>query len=290
MLYFFTLLRYNGFEVIYMEDLEKILKQLYLVSGLNMSIFDINQKLLAAYPHEKSKFCHEIEKSKASDHCFICDINAMNHVKETGKLYVYQCHFGLSEAIMPLYSYSALTGYLMMGQAVIGTYRNYSEIINKSKPYFENEKELRQLVTNITILDEDQIYAFAHVCDIYAKYISLTNRIQAKNDHLAQEIKQYLIANYSKPITIDQLCDYFFCSRGTLLTHFKSKYNTTIHKFLLDYRLKKAAELLTNKKQTVKEIAYQCGFEDPNYFCKVFKKEYQCSPLEFRNEGAVMNR
>jgi AraC-like DNA-binding protein len=273
-----------------MEDLEKILKQLYLVSGLNMSIFDINQKLLAAYPHENSKFCHEIEKSKASDHCFICDINAMNHVKETGKLYVYQCHFGLSEAIMPLYSYGALTGYLMMGQAVIGTYRNYSEIINKSKPYFENEKELRQLVTNITILDEDQIYAFAHVCDICAKYISLTNRIQAKNDHLAQEIKQYLIANYSKPITIDQLCDYFFCSRGTLLTHFKSKYNTTIHKFLLDYRLKKAAELLTNKKQTVKEIAYQCGFEDPNYFCKVFKKEYQCSPLEFRNEGAVMNR
>ena len=30
-----------------MEDLEKILKQLYLVSGLNMSIFDINQKILA---------------------------------------------------------------------------------------------------------------------------------------------------------------------------------------------------------------------------------------------------
>ena len=216
-----------------MEDLEKILKQLYLVSGLNMSIFDINQKILASYPHKKSKFCHEIEKSQASDHCFICDINAMN----------------------------------------------------KSKPYFENEEELRQLVTNITILNEDQIYAFAHLCDICAKYISLTNRIQAKNDHLAQEIKQYLIANYSKPITIDQLCDYFFCSRGTLLTHFKSKYNTTIHKFLLDHRLKKAAELLTNKKQTVKEIAYQCGFEDPNYFCKVFKKEYQCSPLEFKNKG-----
>ena len=128
-----------------MEDLEKILKQLYLVSGLNMSIFDINQILLASYPHEKSKFCQEIEKNKASDHCFICDINAMNHVKETGELYVYQCHFGLSEAIMPLYSYGALTGYLMMGQAVIGTYRNYSEIINKSKPYFENEEELRQV-------------------------------------------------------------------------------------------------------------------------------------------------
>ena len=104
-----------------MDDLEKILKQLYLVSGLNMSIFDINQRLLASYPHNKSQFCHEIEKNKASDHCLICDMNAMNHVKETGELYIYQCHFGLSEAIMPLYSYGALTGYLMMGQAVIGT-------------------------------------------------------------------------------------------------------------------------------------------------------------------------
>ena len=47
-------MRYNGNEVIYMEDLEKILKQLYLVSGLNMSIFDINQKPLASYPHKKS--------------------------------------------------------------------------------------------------------------------------------------------------------------------------------------------------------------------------------------------
>ena len=41
--------------------------------------------------------------------------------KKTGELYIYKCHFGLNEAIMPLYSYGSLTGYLIDGT---GRYRN----------------------------------------------------------------------------------------------------------------------------------------------------------------------
>ena len=126
-----------------MIELEKMLKDLHLLSGLNMSIFDLNQNLLASYPHKKSKFCNEIGKNKKSyQHCLDCDYKAMEHVKESGELYIYKCHFGLNEAIMPLYSYGVLTGYLMMGQAVIGTYRNYSEIIEKSKEEIELEKQM----------------------------------------------------------------------------------------------------------------------------------------------------
>nr|WP_318000279.1 PocR ligand-binding domain-containing protein [uncultured Faecalibacillus sp.] len=268
-----------------MNELENMLKDLYLISGLNMSIFDLNQNLLASYPHKKSKFCNELEKNqKALQHCLDCDYKAMEHIKNTGELYIYKCHFGLNEAIMPLYSYGSLTGYLMMGQAVIGTYQNYSKIIENSKDYFTDNHFLKQLVTKITILNEDQIYAFAQICDICAKYISLTNRIQAKHDNLGQEVKHYIISNYQKQITIEELCHYFFCSRGTLLKHFKSKYHTTIHQFLLNYRLEKAAELLINSHMHIKEIAYQCGFEDPNYFSKAFKKKYNLSPLEFKNQ------
>lgn len=268
-----------------MIELEKMLKDLHLLSGLNMSIFDLNQNLLASYPHKKSKFCNEIGKNKKSyQHCLDCDYKAMEHVKESGELYIYKCHFGLNEAIMPLYSYGVLTGYLMMGQAVIGTYQNYSKIIENSKDYFTDNHFLKQLVTKITILNEDQIYAFAQICDICAKYISLTNRLQAKHNNLAQEIKQYIISNYNKQITIEELCSYFFCSRGTLLKHFKSKYNTTVHQYLLNYRLKKAAELLINNELNIKEIAYSCGFEDPNYFSKAFRKKYNLSPLKFKNQ------
>ena len=112
--------------------------------------------------------------------------------------------------------------------------------------------------------------------------------------HLQTVSKQNMIILPKKLNTISlqttinklQLKNYvlnFFCSRGTLLNHFKSKYNTTIHQYLLNYRLKKATELLINDELNVKEIAYFCGFEDPNYFSKVFKKRYGRSPLEFKN-------
>ncbi len=38
-----------------MNELEKLLKDLYKISGLNMSIFDLNQNLLASYPHMPPK-------------------------------------------------------------------------------------------------------------------------------------------------------------------------------------------------------------------------------------------
>ena len=145
-----------------MNELENLLKDLYKISGLNMSIFDLNQNLLASYPHKKSKFCNELEKNNnAFQHCIDCDYKAMEHVKKTGELY--KCHFGLNEAIMPLYSYGSLTGYLMMGQAVIGTYRNYSEILEKSKEYFQEKEILKKYITEITILNEEQVYAFANI-------------------------------------------------------------------------------------------------------------------------------
>ena len=101
-----------------MNELENLLKDLYKISGLNMSIFDLNQNLLASYPHKKSKFCNELEKNNnAFQHCIDCDYKAMEHVKKTGELYIYKCHFGLNEAIMPLYSYGSLTGYLFFESA-----------------------------------------------------------------------------------------------------------------------------------------------------------------------------
>ena len=223
-----------------MIELEKMLKDLYLLSGLNMSIFDLNQNLLASYPHKKSKFCNEIGKNKKSyQHCLDCDYKAMEHVKESGELYIYKCHFGLNEAIMPLYSYGVLTGYLMMGQAVIGTYRNYSEIIEKSKEYFDDQEKLKKYVTKIAILNEDQVYSFANICDIYAKYISLTNRVQAKHDNLAQEVKKYIISSKVsfKNILKHTIKSFIYFVPGIVNTIFTSADKTVLGAFANSYEV-----------------------------------------------------
>ena len=135
----------------------------------------------------------------------------MEHVKKTGELYIYKCHFGLNEAIMPLYSYGSLTGYLMMGQAVIGTYRNYSEIIEKSKEYFQDKEILKKYITEITILNEEQVYAFANICDVCAKYISLTNRIQKANMIILPKNQNTISSQTTiNKLQLKELCFLFF--------------------------------------------------------------------------------
>ncbi len=48
-------------------------------------------------------------------------------------------------------------------------------------------------------------------------------------------------------------------------------------------RLKKATELLNNSEMNVAEIAYEVGFNDPDYFSKSFKKQFGVTPTQFRS-------
>ena len=53
-------------------------------------------------------------------------------------------------------------------------------------------------------------------------------------------------------------------------------------------RMKKAAELLIDKTYTISEVAYKVGFDDPYYFSRCFKAQFNCSPSKFSEK--VLNR
>jgi len=51
-------------------------------------------------------------------------------------------------------------------------------------------------------------------------------------------------------------------------------------------RLRRAAKLLTTAANIpIKEVSVLCGFDDPNYFSKVFRRLYGTNPSEFRTSG-----
>ena len=82
-------------------------------------------------------------------------------------------------------------------------------------------------------------------------------------------------------------CDY-------LRKLFQKELGGTPHRYLVDKRLKMAAELLVSDAnagaRTIADIAPLCGFHDPLYFSKMFKKRYGTAPryyLESRISGTV---
>lgn len=269
-----------------MNELQALLKDLYLISGLNISIFDIDGNVITSYPKEKSPFCKLIGQNKeAIKHCQKCDCEAFQRVKKIGKIDIYQCYFHLYEAAVPLYTYGVHTGYLMMGQTLTTSPFDRQYIKDKALPYINNEKDLDEAIQKISVHSKEQILSFANIIDICAKYITLTNRIEAKHKNLAMEIKKYIVSNYAHDISIENLCEYFYCCKATLINHFKAEYNQTIHQYLLEFRLEKSRDFLKNDELSILEVSSNCGFKDANYFSKAFKKKYNLTPSEYREKN-----
>ena len=80
-----------------------------------------------------------------------------------------------------------------------------------------------------------------------------------------------------------QICESKHFSAAYFRRLFKAHTGCSPLQYFNVIRLRKAAELLLNTDQTIKEIAYLCGFEDANYFSKWFRRLEGVTPQEYRN-------
>ena len=71
--------------------------------------------------------------------------------------------------------------------------------------------------------------------------------------------------------------------KASFYSYYKQFFSSTPHSDLIEVRLDKAKNLLTNQDQTIEAIAKQCGFTDTKYFYRIFKKEEHITPSEYRN-------
>ena len=264
-------------------ELLTVLKELHNISGFRISIHDTQFHEIAAYPEKLSCFCGLVQQNKkARQMCVQNDISTFHIVENDLKTYVYQCKFGLHEAVAPLFSFGTLTGYLMMGQIIDTNMGSRNFVYQSALPYVKDFDALSKAIDSISVSSKEMILSCITIMDVCAKYITLSNRLNLSKKNLTFEIKKYIATHYHEKITIEMLCRQFFCSRSTLINSFRNSCSTTITQYILDIRMQKATEMLKSSNKSIKDIAMDCGFEDQNYFSKVFHKVYQKSPTEFR--------
>ena len=85
-----------------------------------------------------------------------------------------------------------------------------------------------------------------------------------------------------KNLSIDVVCSSLGVSAAYFSTVFKKETGKTFVNFLTDYRMEKALGLLIEKDEKTYVIAQQVGYEDPNYFSYVFKKQFGMSPSKYK--------
>jgi AraC-like DNA-binding protein/uncharacterized cupin superfamily protein len=95
--------------------------------------------------------------------------------------------------------------------------------------------------------------------------------------------RAYLLRNYSRPIRVEGVAAHAGISRKYLSSLFRARVGRSPQEFLLDLRMDKAAELLTDRNLPVKVVANSVGYADPLRFSRAFKLRKGLSPTEFRS-------
>jgi len=132
-------------------------------------------------------------------------------------------------------------------------------------------------------IDPDIIRASIEALIVAVNKIEELGSADACTDARMIEIMNYVQANYID-ITLDDLAEKFFLSKPYLSKYIKEKSGMTFGDLVKKIRMKKAKALLKSSNMTVENIAMSVGYQNVEHFNRLFKKAYDMTPMQFRNQ------
>ncbi|HED1543752.1 TPA: helix-turn-helix transcriptional regulator [Kluyvera cryocrescens] len=120
----------------------------------------------------------------------------------------------------------------------------------------------------------------SHCADLLSSQIQTASRSQA----LFDAIREYIDTHFAEPLTRESVAQAFYISPNYLSHLFQKSGIMGFNEYLNHTRLEHARRLLKGYDLKVKEIAHACGFVDSNYFCRLFRKNTDRSPSEYRRQ------
>ena len=95
-------------------------------------------------------------------------------------------------------------------------------------------------------------------------------------------IKKYLESHYSEVITRKKIEELVHLNQDHINREFKKQTGYTLMEYVQHYRILMAKKMLRETTLSISEISIRTGYDSPAYFSKIFKKQTERTPLEYR--------
>jgi len=96
--------------------------------------------------------------------------------------------------------------------------------------------------------------------------------------------KRYIRERYTKDLSLEEVAEHVHLNPYYFSKVFKQQVGDSFIDFLTRLRIDKAKELIAEGRLSLKEICFEVGYRDPNYFSRVFKKVTGLTPTEYRQQ------
>lgn len=133
---------------------------------------------------------------------------------------------------------------------------------------------------------EGLLYLFFSKLSEKIKSIPSNNDSDMSSNIYINKAIEFIQNNYHNQIKVSDIAKYTSLNRSYLTSIFQKHLQMSPQKFLMEFRITKASDLLYNTDLPIGNIAYSCGYSDPLSFSKAFKKIKGVSPKGYRNNKA----
>lgn len=193
---------------------------------------------------------------------------------------------------MELYDFNEMIDIFKMPQM------HFSKIYLAKKLSIKSHREAVFLLIEKAIAERNQLNISSelviscYLCEILVLLSRLTiesldikqNLMNDTNTpHIIQEAVFFIHENYTKQISLNDICDYLKRTPQHIIRIFKNYFQKTPMQYINHFRISRSKDLLQYTSLSVNEISYEVGLENPYYFCRLFKKVEGLTPSEFRS-------
>lgn len=198
------------------------------------------------------------------------------------------CFAGVKEYVYPIRSDKANIGFICVSGYRDEQAASYHKRI--AAKYGLDHEKLKQSYAGLRALPSPQetavliapLQRMLELC--YMKTAVLPH---AAENALCEKVMYYLQLHHTRRITIEELCEQFYCSRSSISHRFKQYTGQTITHYVNTLRIEDAKSLLSSTPMSIGAISATIGFENSNYFSNVFTKAVGLSPSRYRHQHPV---
>ena len=166
--------------------------------------------------------------------------------------------------------------------------------IHKNNYHFQNSLEVASLLNKIISICASNmplkdILADISLQELIINIVQLQNRatldnpnLTHSNNHPLSYITGFIQSHITEDIKLEVLSEKACMSKSTFYRSFKREYGISPLEYILSEKIKRAKILLADPKNAIKSVSFDCGFNDVNYFIRLFKKMEEITPRQYQ--------
>lgn len=137
------------------------------------------------------------------------------------------------------------------------------------------------------LLSSDKCRAAATLLQMFGRYLEEFGKEEVsaqkrRRSPLLEKIESLLVESQNGHVSLKEVAARVNLSPCHFCAVFKKQTGVTFSRYRTRQRLEKARDLLCDSERRVSDVAFEAGFESIPYFNRAFRREFGCSPSEFR--------